>query len=130
MGYWMFAQAGDGGMTRNISVTSIANNQKEINEQTPSGNGGISSLAAMFKNARKPAPVIFTWKPDDKGVPRSLFTQLFGKGEFALELRIVDSNSRASSRFNFYGCKLLRPQPQLTRNGQIKIEATYKFFNE
>lgn len=126
MGYWMFAHAGDGAMTRNITVTSIANNQQEVNEKTLSANGAISSLAMMFNSAKKPAPVIFTWKPDSKGVPKSLFTPLFGRGEFALELRIVDSNSRASFPFNFYRCKLFRSQP--TRDGQIKIEATYMFF--
>ncbi|MCC7308123.1 MAG: hypothetical protein IT173_11195 [Acidobacteria bacterium] len=126
MRYWMFAQAGDGAMTRNITVTSIANNQQEVSEKTLSANGAISSPAAMFKNAKRPAPVIFTWKPDSNGAPKSLFAPLFDRGEFALELRIVDSNSRASFHFNFYRCKLFRSQP--TRDGQIKIEATYMFF--
>ena len=126
MGYRMYAWAGNGGMTRNVTITSIANNQKEINEQTSPGAGVITSLESMFKVAKRPAPFSFVWKPEN-GTPRTLFRSLFNNGEFALELRLAESSSKTTAEFNFYGCKLLKP-PQTAGNGHMKIEATYKSF--
>jgi len=128
MGYWMYAWVHGVKTDKNITVTSIANYQKEINEQTTAGNSALNSLAAAFKAGRRPSPFIFTWKPDAK-LPGTLFTPLFTGGVFTVELRIVERDTKASFRFNFYDCKLIRPQPQSTRNGQIKIEATYTSFN-
>lgn len=62
MGYSMYAYASNGGLMRNVTLTSICNTQNEINEQTPPPRGNINALSHAFADARKPAPVNFTWK--------------------------------------------------------------------
>lgn len=124
MGYLMHAYAGDGAFTRVITITSVGNYQYKIDQQTPSASGVITTLSMAFANAKKPASVIFTWKPD-KDVPASLFLKLFS-GEFALELRVVEAASRNASELNFYRCKLIRHGS--AGNGEVKIEASYMSF--
>lgn len=125
MGYSMYAWAGNGAMTRNVQIGSIANNQNEINEQTTPAPGVILTLETIFNAAKRPAPFSFIWKPQ-KEIPSSMFRLLFDNGEFALELRIVEPSSGAGGEFNFYRCKLLRRHP--ISNGNLKIDATYMSF--
>jgi hypothetical protein len=129
MGYKMYAYA-HARDVKVITVTSIADWHHEIADKTPVGDGVITRLATSFKNAPKPAPFNFTWKPD-KNIPATLFTSLKYGEEFTLELSIAgtdgDNNTRVVLHFNFYQCKFMKARIQ---RGRVKVEATYLLFEK
>ena len=123
MGYNLYAYAHTRNVKR-IDIMSIGDWNYQLSTQSPAGVGRITQLVAIFEK-KKPAPLIFTWKPD-KYIPAAHFTALKNGEDFSLDLRISGTDGSFFYLF-FAQCKFMKA---LTKSGTVTVEATCNNFSK